>query len=184
MPEGITVGIGVPDEALNKVYNSMDLFTLPTGGEGWGLPILEAMAAGTPTLVTDYSGHLEFAEGACETINVAEFDTCHTTNGERAIVDLTDYVMKLDRFYMPAEAFIEKWGLYCVNRGAPVDAVRELKAHTELRDVLSKAGRERAMGFQWSRIRQEWIDLVNKTLNIPPQQAHTARPARIAMEMV
>jgi glycosyltransferase involved in cell wall biosynthesis len=43
------------DAALIELYRSADAFVLPTKGEGWGLPIVEAMACGLPVVVTDYS---------------------------------------------------------------------------------------------------------------------------------
>lgn len=43
------------------LYNKADCFILPTRGEFWGLPLLEAMACGTPLLTTAYSGILEYA---------------------------------------------------------------------------------------------------------------------------
>ena len=42
-------------KAMNEVYNLMDIFLLPTSGEGFGIPIVEAMACGVPQLVTDYT---------------------------------------------------------------------------------------------------------------------------------
>ena len=33
---------GVPDALLATVYNAMDVFVLPTMGEGFGLPIVES----------------------------------------------------------------------------------------------------------------------------------------------
>jgi len=41
----------------------MDAFVLPTHGEGWGLPILEAMLMELPVIVTDWGGSTEFAGG-------------------------------------------------------------------------------------------------------------------------
>ena len=47
-------------EKLVELMRSADTFVLPTRGEAWGLPVLEAMACGLPCIVTDYSGPTEF----------------------------------------------------------------------------------------------------------------------------
>ena len=36
------------DEGLNRIYNAADLYLTTSLGEGWGLGVTEAMAAGTP----------------------------------------------------------------------------------------------------------------------------------------
>ncbi|KAG1674484.1 hypothetical protein FOA52_003089 [Chlamydomonas sp. UWO 241] len=41
---------------LVSLYHSADAFVLPTRGEGWGLPVAEAMAMGLPAIVTGWSG--------------------------------------------------------------------------------------------------------------------------------
>jgi len=43
-----------------SLYVSADAFLFPTRAEGWGLPIIEAMACGLPVIVTNYSGQTEF----------------------------------------------------------------------------------------------------------------------------
>jgi len=40
---------------LADIYNGMDVMCLPTRGEGFGLPIIEAQACGAPVIVTDTS---------------------------------------------------------------------------------------------------------------------------------
>lgn len=48
------------DAAMSHLYEQANCFVLPTRLEGFGMPILEAMATGLPVIVTDYSGHLDF----------------------------------------------------------------------------------------------------------------------------
>ncbi len=43
----------IPDHALPEFYNSLDLFAMPTGIEGYGLPMVEAMACRKPVAVLD-----------------------------------------------------------------------------------------------------------------------------------
>jgi len=38
-----------------KLYNSFDVLLLCTGGEGFGLPLIEAQASGVPVITTDYA---------------------------------------------------------------------------------------------------------------------------------
>ena len=45
---------------MAELYNSVDAFVLPTRGEGWGLPAIQAMAMGLPTISTDWGGQQEF----------------------------------------------------------------------------------------------------------------------------
>lgn len=48
------------DYDMPTLYRSADCFVIPTRGEGWGMPILEAMACGLPTIATDWSSQMDF----------------------------------------------------------------------------------------------------------------------------
>jgi len=47
-------------QSVAQLYVSCDAFLFPTRAEGWGLPIIEALACGLPTIVTNYSGQTEY----------------------------------------------------------------------------------------------------------------------------
>lgn len=54
----------VPDEDLLALYNNAEAFVFPTHSEGFGLPGLEAMSAGTPVVCSDIPVLHEVYDGA------------------------------------------------------------------------------------------------------------------------
>ena len=48
------------DIALLGLYSSVDSFVFPSRAEGWGLPLIEALAVGLPCISTNYSGHSHY----------------------------------------------------------------------------------------------------------------------------
>ena len=42
------------------MYRAADAYVIPTRGEGWGMPITEAMSMGIPAIVTGWSGTADF----------------------------------------------------------------------------------------------------------------------------
>lgn len=48
------------EEIMPNFYRSFDCFVLPTRGEGFGLPFIEAMACGIPTIGPEWGGNREF----------------------------------------------------------------------------------------------------------------------------
>ncbi|KAF8106601.1 hypothetical protein N665_0137s0052 [Sinapis alba] len=50
----------IPQVDLPRLYKAADAFVLPTRGEGWGRPIVEAMAMSLPVIATNWSGPTEY----------------------------------------------------------------------------------------------------------------------------
>jgi glycosyltransferase involved in cell wall biosynthesis len=51
--------MGVPDENMAEIYSAADVTLNATAGEGFGVPIIESLACGTPVIVTDFSAMSE-----------------------------------------------------------------------------------------------------------------------------
>jgi glycosyltransferase involved in cell wall biosynthesis len=65
LPEGVRVLGYIDDDDLPALYSCATLFAYPSVYEGFGLPPLEAMAAGTPVVAfAECEAVAEFAEGA------------------------------------------------------------------------------------------------------------------------
>lgn len=132
----LRIGVGVSAFTLNGIYNAFDVFTLPTRGEGFGLPVLEAMSAGIPVVTTDYSAHPEWCDGAGILVPPVALEAEPLTNIRRAIIDVDLYVTSL---------------MSLIN-----DEV--------LRKKYGKAGREKALTMDWSIICTQWEKLVDDIL--------------------
>ena len=60
-PDQATIQEGIPEKLptlgwdMVSLYNSMDVLLHTTGGEGFGLPLIEAQRCGVPVITTDYA---------------------------------------------------------------------------------------------------------------------------------
>jgi glycosyltransferase involved in cell wall biosynthesis len=73
----------VPDAELLQLYNACDVFVFPSFYEGFGLPVLEAMACGRAVVCSDASALPEVVNGAA-----ILFDPYAVDEMVRAIADI------------------------------------------------------------------------------------------------
>lgn len=59
-PVGLIYNRAMSGAELAELYRGADCFVLPSRGEGWAMPVLEAMACGTPAIATAWSGPTAF----------------------------------------------------------------------------------------------------------------------------
>jgi len=56
----LLINVWTADSDMPGLYAAADAFVLPSRGEGWGRPQVEAMAMGLPVILTDWSGPTEY----------------------------------------------------------------------------------------------------------------------------
>jgi len=161
--EGLTVRKGVSSVHLNLIYNLFDVHLLTTKREGFGLPVLEAMSAGVPNLVTGYSACKELVEdGRGAEIDIATYVNEPHDEAEGAIVDIGDIAKKLELFDEARR----------VDRDSE-DAVfleGDLGAHPK---DMAEDGRKYAEDLNWDNLIPRWEDLIDRvvgaTRSVPPR---------------
>jgi glycosyltransferase involved in cell wall biosynthesis len=83
----------IEQEELAGFYAMADALLLPSLFESCGLPVLEAMAAGTPVVTADRYGTHELAEGAAMLVNPESVDSI--ADGIRRVMEDTQLRMRL-----------------------------------------------------------------------------------------
>lgn len=62
-PSQVQMSLGIEDDVMVQAYNAMDVFLLPSKGEGFGIPIMEAQSCGVPVITTNCTSQAELVDG-------------------------------------------------------------------------------------------------------------------------
>ena len=110
--EGCGPNAHIAPTEMSRLYECFDILLMLSGGEGFGLPIFEAMASGIPIIASDYSSHAEWVERADSGIRVSGILQPEARTGiMRHISDVyeaADAVLKLYRDPGLYRAYCEK----------------------------------------------------------------------------
>lgn len=101
----------IPLDDLIKLYNLAYVVAFPSQYEGFGLPVVEAMACGTPVLTSNNSSLGEIAQGAA--VLVDPFDVNQISKGLVNILTKQDLVDLIERGYERIKNF--SWGKVALN---------------------------------------------------------------------
>jgi glycosyltransferase involved in cell wall biosynthesis len=137
-PAGHHPTCGVPDEALNEIYNASDLYFTTTLGEGWGLPITEAMAAGLPVVGPRHSSLAELGADGRAILYECRENIWVDNSGFRPLGVMDDIVASLVR----AAALSE------MDRRRMVERARQFAA-----------------GLDWSVVAPRWVPIIDEMVS-------------------
>ena len=92
-PDEETIQEGIPERIdamgwdMVTLYNSMDVLLHTTGGEGFGLPLIEAQRCGVPVITTDYAAGPENV-GAGLTVPASDYVIMNSVGTRYALADI------------------------------------------------------------------------------------------------
>ena len=151
---------GFDYKKMNDVYNVMDVFFMLTTGEGFGVPIIEAQAAGIPQVVTDYTTTQELVlEDGQSGLGVRLVDCAED---EWNALDKWD-LKQIDSYLNDVGGTVT--GGYEVERGLAsirhaAEQLEKLYRHKELREQFAQAGVEKVKKlYNWDLVIEQWHKL-------------------------
>jgi len=125
-----------PPDTLAQLYSAADVYALATGGEGFGMTELEAMACGLPQVNSDLE-NLKWLCGDASLYARTLLSDVMSTGEVMKIPDPDDFAGKL------------KW----------------LHDNPDKRKEMGEKGLERAKQFSWEKSAQKFLDLLEKYEN-------------------
>ena len=116
----------LPSKSMASLYSAFDVLLNPATGEGFGIPVLESQACGTPAIVTDFSAMRE----VCGSGWKVEYEPIWTPQGAyQARPSVEDIVESLESAYNRPKATIKEMKDQAVAHAAAYDVEKVLKEH-------------------------------------------------------
>lgn len=128
---------GLADAAMNDIYNASDLYFTTTLGEGWCLPITEAMAAGLTIVAPNHTALAELGR-----------------DGRAILYDCAEMIWVDNAGYRPLGRMDDIVG--ALQRAVALPAEERVR--------MAHAAREFARSLDWSNVTPRWVALVGDLL--------------------
>ncbi len=170
-PDGHNTNKGDDAKRLNLIYNSLDCYITATMGEGWGMPIVEAMATATPVIAPNHSSITEILnvteEGdglrgwPVQAGGVPQLMAHVDGSGFRPRPNLQDMVTRIEEVYA---AWQDK---------------RNGKESAELDTYQARldSAQAYAESLHWSTLGPKWVELFERVVADAPLQIHRTQDA-------
>lgn len=144
---------GFTYKQMNEVYNLMDVFLLTTSGEGFGVPIIEAMACKVPVLCTDYTTTRELVVVNKAGLGIKLVGVEDANNPDVHCDEILDGTIT---------------GSWSVERAIPsaYDACQKLiylRNNPQVMKEMGINGRDAVLReYNWTLVGKQWVELVKK----------------------
>ena len=149
--------LGMDD--MLRLYRSADAFVLPSRGEGWGRPYMEAMAAGLPTIGSRWSGNLEFMDDQ----NSYLIDCATEPVAREAILEVPQY--RGHHWAAPSVEHLRQ-------------LMRSVMRHPDIAAVKANRGRAQVLAdYGWEASAKTMAKVLNES-GRPPARAGMPRASR------
>jgi len=138
--------LGIPDSEMAAIYTAMDVLLLATKGEGFGIPIIEAQACGTPVILGDWSAMSELCFAGWK---VSREESAEVENGWR-LAEPEAIADRLESAYLASR-------------------------DPDRREALSREARDGALLYDADRVTAEsWLPLLRELEKISANGGATA----------
>jgi glycosyltransferase involved in cell wall biosynthesis len=129
------VQIGVTNDELSDIYNSMDVYVQLANSEGMGMPAVEAGACGVPVLATNYSAMVDVVK-KLNGISIPIYTTYtdRTMGCDRAIVNESAFVQILTDVFNMSNDSMTEWS--------------------------NKTRKGYVQNYSWDKVAQVWYNII------------------------
>ena len=156
--------VGYTREELASLYNAMDIYVQCSICEGDGMPIQEAKACGTPTLVMNYTAMAEKGRFPYEYTHFSE----NGTLAKDYSCNLGGEVIDVERYYYEAETSCKR-ALPDIDDLA--DKLRTWVNDQALRQVISAEARKcTEQNYNWDELWKQWEFVLDSVKSLDRSQ--------------